>query len=158
MSIMEDATKLVSIADIFSNNESLEEVPTENLKYLLLPVILGTLATKICNVDDRMHLVNISQVYFTDFLQRAKAYGITDYEIPEEESTELVTSSEGRAGSNTEMIAKMVSSCRRSSDPIIFITEENLNYRKLFRRRRISLQITCTKICPFLYFHSAIHG
>ena len=108
MALMEDATRLVSMTDIFNTNESLDEIPTEHLKYLMLPVILGSLSTKVCNVDDRMHLVNVSQIYFTDFLKRAKAYGLTDYNIPQEETGELVAQSDAQANSNAEMINKMV--------------------------------------------------
>ena len=39
--ILEDATRLVSILDIFSRNENYSELPTEHLKFFLLPVLLG---------------------------------------------------------------------------------------------------------------------
>ena len=39
--MLEDATRLVSILDIFSRNESYLELQTESLKYFLLPVLLG---------------------------------------------------------------------------------------------------------------------
>ena len=40
--ILEDATRLrlVSILDIFSRNENYSELPTEHLKFFLLPVLL----------------------------------------------------------------------------------------------------------------------
>ena len=39
--ILEDATRLVSVLDIFSRNETVSEVPTEHLKFFLLPMLLG---------------------------------------------------------------------------------------------------------------------
>ena len=39
--ILEDATRLVSILDIFSRNENYSELPTEHVKFFLLPVLLG---------------------------------------------------------------------------------------------------------------------
>ncbi|KMQ88385.1 immunoglobulin-binding protein 1b [Lasius niger] len=82
MRMFEDATKLVSIVDMFSDNETFEEVATENIKYFLLPALLGKLATKICGSDDRLHLVKVTEIYFVDFLKRLKIYGLTDVEIP----------------------------------------------------------------------------
>ncbi|XP_029167914.1 immunoglobulin-binding protein 1 isoform X2 [Nylanderia fulva] len=82
MHMFEEATKLVSIVDMFSDNETFEEVATENIKYFLLPALLGKLTTKICNSDDRMHLVKVGEIYFVDFLKRLKAYNLTDVEIP----------------------------------------------------------------------------
>lgn len=106
--MLEDATKLVSIIDMFSENESFEEVPTENIKYFLLPAFLGTLATKICNADNRMHIVNVAEIYFVDFLKRVKAYGLTDIEIPEIKSEPDKESTSGRVRTNAELITEMV--------------------------------------------------
>ena len=39
--ILEDATRLVSILDLFSRNEHVRDIPTESLKFFLLPVLLG---------------------------------------------------------------------------------------------------------------------
>ncbi|XP_076398451.1 immunoglobulin binding protein Tap42 [Megachile rotundata] len=108
MNMLEDATKLVSIIDMFSENESFEEVPTENIKYFLLPAFLGTLATKICNRDNRMHIVHVAEIYFIDFLKRVKAYGLTNIEIPEMKSEQEKENASERTPSNTEVIAKMV--------------------------------------------------
>ncbi|XP_025996462.1 immunoglobulin-binding protein 1 isoform X2 [Solenopsis invicta] len=88
MRMFEDATKLVSMVDMFSDNETFEEVATENIKYFLLPALLGKLTNQICITDDRMHLVKVAEVYFVDFLKRLKAYGLTDIKIPEISSTD----------------------------------------------------------------------
>lgn len=39
--MLEDATRLVSVLDIFSRNENFSELPTDHLKFFLLPVLLG---------------------------------------------------------------------------------------------------------------------
>ena len=52
MKLFEDATRVVSLADIFSRNESFEEISTENINYLLLPALLGTLTIKLCNAKN----------------------------------------------------------------------------------------------------------
>lgn len=82
ISKFEKATNLVSISGMFSKNESLEELPTETLQYLLLPALLGTLSLKLCR-QPRKEIINLAEIYFKDFLQRCKDYGVTDIEVPE---------------------------------------------------------------------------
>lgn len=82
MKLFEDATRLASIASMFSSNESIEEIATDNLKYFLLPSFLGNLTQKL-SVTDRKEVVDTADIYFRDFLQRCKDYGITDIEIPQ---------------------------------------------------------------------------
>ncbi|XP_011305884.1 immunoglobulin-binding protein 1 [Fopius arisanus] len=112
MKMLEDATNLVSMADMFSANEDFDEIPTENVKYFLLPALLGSLSTKLCDRAHRLHYVNVSEVYFYDFLERVKAYGITDVEIPKrknpEETAAAGETSSGPPPSNTKMIEDMV--------------------------------------------------
>lgn len=108
MNMLEDVTKLVSILDMFSENETFEEVPTENIKYFLLPAMLGTLATKICNVEDRMHIVNVAEIYFLDFLRRVKTYGLTNIEVPEMKSEHENEGIAKRTRSDAELITEMV--------------------------------------------------
>jgi len=75
--ILEDATRLVSLLDIFSQNETVSEVQTEHLKFFLLPVLLGDLNSKITGGDsDRLETIKIVETYYEDFLQRVKDYGI----------------------------------------------------------------------------------
>lgn len=109
MNMLEQATRLVSIVDMFSQNESFEEVATENIKYFLLPAFLGTLATKICNADDRLHIVNVAEIYFVDFLKRVKTYGLTNIEVPDINPEREKESVSERVRTNAELITEMVS-------------------------------------------------
>ncbi|XP_076632673.1 immunoglobulin binding protein Tap42 [Colletes latitarsis] len=114
MRMLEDCTKLVSIVDMFSHNETFEEVATENIKYFLLPAFLGKLTTKLsCNTNDRMHIVNVAEIYFVDFLKRVKSYGLTDVDIPDIKSVNEKESASRRARSNAELVTEMV--CRRNT-------------------------------------------
>ena len=45
--MLEDATRLVSLLDVFSRNENYSELPTEHLKFFLLPVLLGMIYTTV---------------------------------------------------------------------------------------------------------------
>ena len=61
--LMEDSTRLVSLTGVFSTNEGIEEVATEDLKYFMLPYLLGQLMQKLCNVD-RKEIVGTAEVYY----------------------------------------------------------------------------------------------
>lgn len=92
MRCFESATNLVSLAGLFSRNESIDEIPTEHLQYLLLPALLGSLALKITS-GERKEIVDVAEIYFKDFLQRCNDYGLSDYVFkeqakPEESSSE----------------------------------------------------------------------
>ena len=67
--ILEDATRLVSLLDLFSRNETVSEVPTEHLKYFLLPAVLGSLNSKLVD-QDRLEIIRIIEAYYIDFLSR----------------------------------------------------------------------------------------
>uniref|UniRef100_A0A1B0C9Q6 Putative immunoglobulin-binding protein 1 n=1 Tax=Lutzomyia longipalpis TaxID=7200 RepID=A0A1B0C9Q6_LUTLO len=77
MKLFEDATRLVSAIGMFSSNERYEEIPTDHLKYLLLPYFLAQLTQKLCG-GDRGEIVNAAEVYYTDFLKRCADYGLAE--------------------------------------------------------------------------------
>jgi len=85
--MLEDATRLVSVLDIFSKNEHFSEIPTEHLKYLLLPVLLGDLNNKVVDTE-RAQVIETSQIYYRDYLQRCKDYGLADITVPEMKTSE----------------------------------------------------------------------
>ncbi|XP_072763996.1 immunoglobulin-binding protein 1b [Anoplolepis gracilipes] len=129
MRMFEDATRLVSIVDMFSDNETFEEVATENIKYFLLPALLGKLTTKICNSDDRLHLVKVSEIYFVDFLKRLKTYGLTDVEIPKinDEKKEAGDKQNKLKNDSSKMLEDMVS--RRNAKLQRYKQEKDLESR-----------------------------
>lgn len=58
---------------------------TTDIKFFLLPVLLGDLHLKLSS-EDRIGILNVAEIYLKDFLQRCKDYGLTDMEIPGPES------------------------------------------------------------------------
>nr|XP_018899637.1 PREDICTED: immunoglobulin-binding protein 1b [Bemisia tabaci] len=82
MNLLEDTTRLVSETGMFSSNESISEIATSHIKFLLLPALLGSLALKLTTSGDRTEIVQTAEVYFRDFLQRCKDYGLTDIQLP----------------------------------------------------------------------------
>ncbi|XP_023024918.2 immunoglobulin binding protein Tap42 [Leptinotarsa decemlineata] len=79
MKTFEDATRLVSLAGIFSNNESIDEVSTSDLQYFLLPALLGSLNLKLTS-GERKDIVDVAEIYFKDFLLRCNAYNLSNYQ------------------------------------------------------------------------------
>jgi len=80
--MLEDCTRLVSLLNIFSRNESYKEVDTEHLKYFMLPVLLGDMNTRLSGTE-RPEIVEASQIYYIDFLQRIQDYEFAEMKIPE---------------------------------------------------------------------------
>ncbi|XP_073695752.1 immunoglobulin-binding protein 1 isoform X2 [Garra rufa] len=79
---LEEATRMVNQLNLFSRNEALEEITTADLKYLLLPALLGALTMKQVNPSKRLEHVQAARVYFMDFLRRCKDYDVCSFQLP----------------------------------------------------------------------------
>lgn len=77
ISCFESVTHMVSSLGLFSINESVDEVSSEDLQYLQLPALLGCLTQKRIT-DDRSELLRISEAYYRDYLTWCKCYGLID--------------------------------------------------------------------------------
>lgn len=100
--MLEDSTRLVSLAGVFSSNENYKELATEDIKFLLLPFFLAQLQLKLCN-PDRKHNVEIAEIYYKDFLTRCKEYGLHE----EESSNQVALCGSGPPRSEMEMLQTM---------------------------------------------------
>ncbi|XP_066980821.1 immunoglobulin-binding protein 1b [Macrobrachium rosenbergii] len=74
------ATVLVSELGVFSGNENIDDLPTSSIKFLLLPVLLGTFSIKRTDID-RLEVLRLADIYFRDFMTRCRQYEITDVEV-----------------------------------------------------------------------------
>lgn len=72
--MLEEASRSVAQLDLFSHWEELEEVATANLKYVLLPALLGALTLKQTHMNKRLEILQAAQANFSDFLRRCKEY------------------------------------------------------------------------------------
>ncbi|XP_059406494.1 immunoglobulin-binding protein 1 isoform X2 [Carassius carassius] len=79
---LEEATRMVNQLVLFSHNEALEEISTADLKYLLLPALLGALTMKQVNPSKRLEYMQAARIYFMDFLQRCKDYDVCSFQLP----------------------------------------------------------------------------
>lgn len=106
MALLEKATRLASMADLFSSNESVDELSTNDLQYLLLPALLGSLSMKLTS-GNRKDIVNCADVYFKDFLKRCNQYSLSNYEFKNEELNNEENKDEGKK-SELEIIQSQV--------------------------------------------------
>ncbi|KAM4554530.1 immunoglobulin-binding protein 1 [Odontesthes bonariensis] len=80
--MLEEASGMVAQLNLFSRNEELEEIATADLRYLLLPALLGALYMKQTSRDKRLQMVQKARVYFMDFLRRCHDYNVSQFELP----------------------------------------------------------------------------
>ncbi|XP_055015276.1 immunoglobulin-binding protein 1 isoform X2 [Boleophthalmus pectinirostris] len=79
---LESASRRVAQLELFSRNEELEEVCTSELKYLLLPALLGGLTLKQTSRERRLEILQTARAYFVDYLQRCKNYDVSQFNMP----------------------------------------------------------------------------
>jgi len=114
--MLEDATKLVSIIDLFSRNENYKEVATEHLKYFLLPVLLGDLNSRLTD-GKREDIVETCQIYYIDFLQRMVDYEFTECRVPKlKEIKEAAAAAQQQNGDAPQRGPRMPDLGRMNSD------------------------------------------
>lgn len=78
--LLEQATRQVSLADIFSKNEEIDELSTNDVQYLLLPALLGFLTSKLTS-RERKEVIEVAEIYYKDFLQRTNDYNLSNYKF-----------------------------------------------------------------------------
>ncbi|NXE95939.1 IGBP1 protein, partial [Menura novaehollandiae] len=76
-----------------SENEELEEIASADLKFLLLPALLGALTLKQVDLSRRMEHLESAREHFLRFLKLCRSYGLGSFQLP------TATSSEEGAGS-----------------------------------------------------------
>ena len=74
---------LVSELGVFSRNETVEDLATSSIKFILLPVLLGYFSVKRTDVE-RLEVLRLANVYFRDFMTRCRQYEFTDIELQKE--------------------------------------------------------------------------
>ncbi|ESN99497.1 hypothetical protein HELRODRAFT_84128 [Helobdella robusta] len=77
--------QMINELSVFSDNENIDEVTTEELKYLLLPAFSGYFNDKV-TTEERIDVIRKSRECFINFLKLCKLYGLTNYKIDIESS------------------------------------------------------------------------
>nr|XP_046915471.1 immunoglobulin-binding protein 1-like [Dermatophagoides farinae] len=94
---LEKMTKNINTLAIFSANETMDEIQTEHLKYLLLPALLADFTLKNQRYD-RVQVLETGQIYYRDYIQRLNDYQFCDVNLntnndEDESKTKSVASS-----------------------------------------------------------------
>ncbi|GFR66906.1 immunoglobulin-binding protein 1-like [Elysia marginata] len=74
------AIRMVNDLDLFSRNEDIEEVATNEVKYMLLSAFLGCFTCLNTHMS-RADAVMKSKMCYTDFLKLLRTYSIIEYDI-----------------------------------------------------------------------------
>ncbi|KAM8987732.1 immunoglobulin-binding protein 1-like [Ara ararauna] len=65
-----------------SENEDLEEIASADLKYLLLPALLGAMTLKQVDLSKRLEHLESARAHFWSFLKLCKSYGLGSFHLP----------------------------------------------------------------------------
>ncbi|XP_072286543.1 immunoglobulin-binding protein 1 [Pyxicephalus adspersus] len=82
LGMLEQATRMVTQLDLFSSNEDLDEISSTDLRFLLLPALLGALTLKQTNMSKRLQHLEAARAYFMDFLKRCHRYKVSSFNLP----------------------------------------------------------------------------
>ncbi|NXH22183.1 IGBP1 protein, partial [Bucco capensis] len=93
---LQRATAMVAQLDLFSENEELEEIASADLKYLLLPALLGAMILKQVDLSRRLEHLESARAHFWRFLKLCRSYGLGKFQLPPATTS---TSGEEDAGS-----------------------------------------------------------
>ncbi|XP_025951840.2 immunoglobulin-binding protein 1 isoform X1 [Dromaius novaehollandiae] len=79
---LQQAAAMVAQLDLFSENEDLEEIASADLRYLLLPALLGALTLRQVNPSRRLEHLESARGHFCRFLRLCKSYGLGSFALP----------------------------------------------------------------------------
>ncbi|NWI62164.1 IGBP1 protein, partial [Todus mexicanus] len=79
---LQQAAAMVAQLDLFSENEELEEIASADLRYLVVPALLGALTLKQVNQSRRLEHLESARAHFCRFLQLCKSYGLEGFSQP----------------------------------------------------------------------------
>jgi immunoglobulin-binding protein 1 len=102
---------------LFSSNESIEEIATSNVKYLLLPAILADLTLK-SQKNERLEAIQTAEIYYNDFIQRLNDYQICDIKIKRSDEDQNGDSKDSQVVSSVATSTSLESAARNRNEKI----------------------------------------
>ncbi|NXG17660.1 IGBP1 protein, partial [Grallaria varia] len=79
---LQRAAAMVAQLELFSENEELEEIASADLKFLLLPALLGALTLKQVDLGRRLEHLQSAREHFLRFLRLCRSYGLGTAPLP----------------------------------------------------------------------------
>ncbi|XP_037978782.1 immunoglobulin-binding protein 1 isoform X1 [Motacilla alba alba] len=90
---LQRAAAMVTQLELFSENEELEEIASADLKFMLLPALLGALTLKQVDLSRRREHLESAREHFLRFLKLCRNYGLGASQLPPGTSGEEETGS-----------------------------------------------------------------
>lgn len=76
-------TREISALSLFSKNETVSDVPTSSLQFLLVPSFLAAVTQGLIgSPEERLAGLDRAKIYLRDFLERLYSYEIIDFPLP----------------------------------------------------------------------------
>ncbi|NWI15066.1 IGBP1 protein, partial [Crypturellus soui] len=79
---LQQAAAMVAQLELFSENEELEEIASADLRYLLLPALLGALTLRQAGPGQRLEHLEGARRHLARFLRLCRAYGLGAFAVP----------------------------------------------------------------------------
>jgi len=112
-------TELLNKLQVFSTNETVEEVTTINLKFFLIPVLLGHLHSKRTgSIEVRKEVVNLCWIYNRDFIRRLNDYHIVKLKLEKEKDEDEEEKEEGTRPTTTTQLEDLQDMAKIRHDKI----------------------------------------
>ncbi|NWV99862.1 IGBP1 protein, partial [Machaerirhynchus nigripectus] len=85
---LQRAAAMVAQLELFSENEELEEIASADLKFMLLPALLGALTLKQVDLSRRREHLESAREHFLRFLKLCRNYGLGCFQLSSGTSSE----------------------------------------------------------------------
>ncbi|XP_066194253.1 immunoglobulin-binding protein 1-like isoform X2 [Sylvia atricapilla] len=79
---LQRAAAMVAQLELFSENEELEEIASADMKFMLLPALLGAMTLKQVDLSRRREHLESAREHFLHFLKLCKNYGLGSFQLP----------------------------------------------------------------------------
>ncbi|KAL5961634.1 Immunoglobulin-binding protein 1 [Taenia solium] len=76
--ICQEAIQMINQLELFSKNESLEDLSTQSIRYLTLPAFLAFFNGQKSDRGERLNTLKLAQAYYDEFMDLVECYGIPD--------------------------------------------------------------------------------
>ncbi|NXU84976.1 IGBP1 protein, partial [Xiphorhynchus elegans] len=106
---LQRAAAMVAQLELFSENEELEEIASADLKFLLLPALLGALTLKQVDMSRRLEHLQSAREHFVHFLKLCSNYGLGAAPLPPAGPTEGGTGGEDTPRAEPSLVAMAMS-------------------------------------------------
>nr|XP_051684522.1 immunoglobulin-binding protein 1 [Oryctolagus cuniculus] len=82
LELLGKAADMLSLLDLFSRNEDVEDIASADLKYLLLPALQGALTVKQVRPGERLAHLQQAREHFLNYLTQCRHYRLAEFPLP----------------------------------------------------------------------------